>query len=336
MTTYYRPVPRSGDIRPAGALPLAGGPLWFSDVIALSRDGKSARISPAEVPDDTRRRLTMARAPVAGMDMSRPTLMGILNVTPDSFSDGGRFADADKAIEQARAMAAAGAGIIDIGGESTRPGADTVEVDEEIRRVSVPIAALALALGMPISIDTRKTAVAEAALSAGAQIVNDVSGFTFDPDLAPLCAAHQVPVCVMHAQGDPQTMQDAPSYDDVRFDVYDFLASRVAYLESLGLNRSQIMIDPGIGFGKTIDHNLMLLREISLFHGLGCPILLGASRKKFIGVLSGADIADTRMPGSVAVALHAATQGVQVIRVHDVLETRQALALWRAIDFGET
>jgi len=278
----------------------------------------------------------MVRAPLAGIDMSRPTLMGILNVTPDSFSDGGLFCDVDSATQQARAMVAAGADIIDVGGESTRPGADIVEIEEEIRRVSGPIAAVAGALGVPISIDTRKAPVAEAALAAGARIVNDVSGFTFDANLAFLCAAHHTPVCVMHAQGDPQTMQDAPSYDDVRFDVYDFLAGRVTYLESLGLNRSQIMIDPGIGFGKTMDHNLALLREISLLHGLGCPIMLGASRKRFIGVLSGADSADTRMPGSVAVALHAATQGVQVIRVHDVLETRQALALWRAIEFGDT
>ena len=335
MTTYYRPVPRSDAPRPENALPLAGGPLWFSEVVALARNGNAEHISPSDVPPETLDRLTAPRAPIAGLDMTRPTLMGILNVTPDSFSDGGRYTDVANAEAQARAMVEAGAGLIDIGGESTRPGAETVDVAEEIRRVSAPIAAVSK-LGMPVSIDTRKAPVAKAAVAAGAVIVNDVAGFTYDADLAPLCASHQTPVCVMHAQGDPQTMQDAPQYEDVRFDVYDFLEERVSYLESLGLSRSQIMIDPGIGFGKTVDHNLALLRDLSLYHGIGCPILLGASRKKFIGVLSGADIADTRMPGSVAVALHAARQGVQVIRVHDVLETRQALALWRAIDLGDT
>ena len=334
--TYFRPLPRSGTLRPDGALPLAGGDLWFSDVIAEERDRAPELIPISDLPDDVHTRLTSARAPIAGVQMTRPVLMGILNVTPDSFSDGGRYLDPTHAVDQARAMVADGAGIIDIGGESTRPGAETVAIDEEIDRVRTPIASVTAQLGTPVSIDTRKAAVAEAALDAGAAIVNDVSGFTFDAALAPLCAKHSVPVCVMHAQGDPQTMQDAPSYDDVRFDVYDFLEARVAYLETLGLNRAQIIVDPGIGFGKTMTHNLTLLREISLFHGLGCPILLGASRKRFIGTISGADIADTRMPGSVSVALHAASQGVQVIRVHDVSETRQALAVWRAVEFGET
>jgi dihydropteroate synthase len=266
--------------------------------------------------------------------MGGVTLMGILNVTPDSFSDGGRYLDPDAAVEQARRMAAAGAGIIDVGGESTRPGADTVPVEEEIRRVAGPISAIAAELELPVSIDTRKAPVAEAALNAGASLVNDVAGFTYDAALAPLCAARGVPVCVMHAQGDPQTMQIAPRYDDVRLDVYDFLSDRVEALVTAGIARDRILVDPGIGFGKTLDHNLALLRDIALFHGLGCPILLGASRKKFIGTISDAGTADTRMAGSVSVALHGASQGVQVIRVHDVTETRQALALWRAIEWG--
>ncbi|MFP7571331.1 dihydropteroate synthase [Marivita sp. S2033] len=335
MSTYYRPLPRSGLPRPAGALPLAGSPLWFSDVVAQDRTSAASIVPAADVPGDVLERLTAPRAAIAGCDMSRTSLMGILNVTPDSFSDGGRFASHEAALNHARQMAADGADIIDVGGESTRPGADTIAIEEEIARVAVPIAAIAAELGVPISIDTRKAAVAEAALKAGATLVNDVSGFTYDPDLAPLCAAHGVPVCVMHAQGDPQTMQDAPRYDDVRFDVYDFLDARVDALVRAGIARDRIIVDPGIGFGKTQEHNLTLLRDLSLFHGLGCPILLGASRKKFIGTITGAGKADTRMPGSIAVALHAASQGVQVIRVHDVLETRQALSLWRAIEFGE-
>ena len=267
--------------------------------------------------------------------MSRPNLMGILNVTPDSFSDGGRYLEPDAAVAQARLMQESGAEIIDVGGESTRPGAETVDVAEEIKRVQPPISAISEEMGTPVSIDTRKAAVAEAALDAGATIVNDVSGFTFDPALAALCAARNVPVCVMHAQGDPQTMQRDPQYENVLLDVYDFLSERIESLVAQGIARSQIIIDPGIGFGKTLEHNLTLLRNLSLFHALGCPVLLGASRKRFIGTISGADIADTRMPGSVAIALHAMMQGIQIIRVHDVAETRQAFALWRAVEFGE-
>lgn len=334
MTTYFRPLPRSTEPRPKGAFHLAGGPLWFTEAVTLRRDGKPEIIPAKAVPDDVMNRLTRAREPIAGMPMDRVTLMGILNVTPDSFSDGGRYLDPEAAVAQARRMVSDGAGIIDVGGESTRPGAKTVSNDEEIARVSGPISAIARDLSVPISIDTRKAPVAEAALDAGAALVNDVAGFTFDADLAPLCVGRQVPVCVMHAQGDPQTMQDAPRYDDVRLDVYDFLSERVEALVALGITRDKILVDPGIGFGKTLDHNLALLRDIALFHGLGCPILLGASRKKFIGTISGVGAADTRVAGSVSVALHAASQGVQVIRVHDVSETRQALALWHAIEWG--
>lgn len=334
MTTYFRPLPRSGTPRVKDALPLAGGPLWFSETVMLRRDAKPEIIPARAVPGDVLDRLTAVRPPIAGCDMGGVTLMGILNVTPDSFSDGGRYLEPDAAVAQARHMAAEGAGIIDVGGESTRPGAETVPVDEEIRRIAGPIAAISAGLAVPVSIDTRKAPVAEAALEAGAMLVNDVSGFTHDADLAPLCAAKGAPVCVMHAQGDPQTMQDAPHYEDVRLDVYDFLSARVEALVAQGIPRDQILVDPGIGFGKTLEHNLALLRDIALFHGLGCPILLGASRKKFIGTISGAGTADTRVAGSVSVALHGASQGVQVIRVHDVTETRQALALWRAIERG--
>lgn len=335
MTTYFRPLPHSSATRVKDAQPLAGGPLWFSEAVALRRDAPPEVIPVRDVPDDILARLTASRAPVAGRDMSDVTLMGILNVTPDSFSDGGRYLDPEAAVAQARHMISEGAGLIDIGGESTRPGASAVPSEEEIRRVAGPITALADGLDTPISIDTRKASVAEAALTAGATLVNDVSGFTHDPKLAELCANRAVPVCVMHAQGDPQTMQDDPHYEDVRLDVYDFLSGRITALEAAGIARERIIVDPGIGFGKTIHHNLKLLSGISLFHGLGCPILLGASRKRFIGTITGADAADTRVMGSVAVALHAAAQGVQIMRVHDVGETRQALAMWQAISWGQ-
>ncbi|ABG31559.1 dihydropteroate synthase [Roseobacter denitrificans OCh 114] len=271
---------------------------------------------------------------MAGLDFSQPRVMGILNVTPDSFSDGGMHNSIAAALAGAAQMT--GVDILDVGGESTRPGAQVVPQTEEVQRTAPVIRALrAAGHAMTISIDTRKTSVAEAALDAGATLVNDVSGFTFDVDLAPLCAARQVPVCVMHAQGDPATMQERPVYDDVLLDVYDFLALQIDRLVQTGVPRDRIIADPGIGFGKTLDHNLRLLSHLSLFHALGVPILLGASRKKFIGTLGGAEEARDRMPGSLAVALAALKHGTQIVRVHDVPQTLQAIALWRAVVAGQ-
>ena len=235
---------------------------------------------------------------------------------------------------QARLMAA-GAEIIDIGGESTRPGAVEVEVAEEITRTAPVIAALREGgLDLPLSIDTRKSAVAQAALQAGASWVNDVTALRFDPQMAGLVAAHNVPVILMHSIETPATMQADPYYDDVLLDVYDALAARVAAAEAAGIARANIAIDPGIGFGKTLAHNLALLQRLSLFHNLGLPVLLGASRKRFIGTIGQEAEAARRMPGSLAVALWGVSQGVQMIRVHDVAETRQALSLWQATTQG--
>lgn len=296
---------------------------WFTHVEVLSRSEPAQIVPVSEITDAERARFVGAA--------DAPKLMGILNTTPDSFSDGGAFDTLEAGIAQGRALVTAGADILDIGGESTRPGASLVPGDVEIARTAPVIAGLrAAGISTPISIDTRKAPVAAAALDAGANIVNDVSGFTFDADLAPLCAARGVPVCVMHAQGEPQTMQQNPTYDDVLLDVYDALAARIDMLVSLGIPRDQITVDPGIGFGKTLDHNLAILQRISLFHGLGVPILLGASRKRFIGTLGNAPEAQDRAPGSVAVALAAIAQGVQIIRAHDVAEHAQAIALWRA------
>lgn len=326
---YYRPLVQNGLARPGDALLLAGGPLWFTHAEELSREG--ARVIPArQVPDDWRNRLSAPRAPLAGLDLSAPRIMGILNVTPDSFSDGGRFADPATAVAQGRAMAGAGADILDIGGESTRPGAVEVAPDQETARTAPVIAALRAHLDVPISIDTRKAPVARAALDAGAALVNDVAALTYDGDLVALCAGRGVPVCIMHAQGDPATMQKDPRYDNVLLDVYDFLADRVATLEQSGIARARIAVDPGIGFGKTVDHNLTLLGNIALFHGLGCAIVLGVSRKRFIGTIGDAPRTDDRTPGSIAVGLAALAQGVQILRVHDVAETAQAIRLWQA------
>ena len=262
--------------------------------------------------------------------------MGILNLTPDSFSDGGRLTDPATAIAAARAMAM-NADILDIGGESTRPGAEPVPVDEEIARTAPVIRAIREAgITTPISIDTRNAATARAALEAGADMINDVSALTHDPEMAALAAEAGVPVCLMHAQGDPRSMQDDPRYGDVVAEVLDWLEARVAAAEAAGIARDRIVIDPGIGFGKTLAHNLTLLRWLSVFHDLGLPVLLGASRKRFIGTISGVETAAERLAGSLAVALHGAGQGVHVLRVHDVAETRQALDLWQALSDAES
>ena len=328
----YRPLPRSGGPRPDGALPLAGGPLWFAEV-AEHRRGALPRLLPASaLPSDVAGRLTAPRPPVCGLSLDRPRLMGVLNVTPDSFSDGGLHLAMPAAIARASAMAEAGADVLDIGGESTRPGADPVPPAEEIARVVPVIAALrAEGVTLPISIDTRNAVVARAAFDAGADLLNDVSALTHDPGSLPFAAASSRPVCLMHALGDPKTMQDAPVYDDVLLDVFGYLEARVSAAEAAGIARVRILVDPGIGFGKTVSHNLALIRGLALLHGLGCPILFGASRKRFIGTIGGAPEPADRMPGSIAVALEALRQGAQVIRVHDVTETRQAVALWTAL-----
>jgi len=330
--TYYRPIAMTDACRPAGALPLAGGWCWFSQAEVLTRAGSRGLVAAADIPAAARARLTAPRAPLAGLAMDAPRLMGILNVTPDSFSDGGRFAAPDVAVAHARAMADGGADILDIGGESTRPGAAEVPEAEEAARTAPVIAALRKGgLETPVSIDTRKAAVARAALAAGAGLVNDVAALTWDAGLAGVVAGSGAALCLMHAQGTPQTMQADPRYDDVTLDVYDFLEDRIRVAEAAGISRDRICIDPGIGFGKTQAHNLTLLRNISVFHGLGCAILLGVSRKRFIGTLSGEDRADRRGPGTIAVTLAGVAQGVQIHRVHDIPETRQALRLWQAV-----
>lgn len=335
MNAYYRPLICRNGPRPDTALSVAGGPHWFCEAEMRLRDGTRQRVPLAAVPEDWRNAISAPRADVAGLELDRPRLMGILNVTPDSFSDGGRHDGYDSAISHAQAMQQAGADLIDIGGESTRPGAKPVLIEDEIRRTAPVIAALTKAAIGPISIDTRKVPVAEQAAASGAALVNDVSGLDHDAEMAGYVARMQLPICVMHSQGDPEVMQDNPRYGDVLLDVYDFLADRVGRLEQRGVPRSRIIVDPGIGFGKTQAHNLALLNGIALFHGLGCAILLGASRKKFIGTIGGTAEAGARVAGSVAVALAGAAQGVQILRIHDVDETRQALALWTAIEQGE-
>lgn len=334
--TYYRPIAMLDPARPEGALPLAGGWCWFDRVEAIERGAGSRIVAATELPESVQTRLTAPRPAVCGLAMDRPQIMAILNVTPDSFSDGGRHFAPAAALGHAAGMWAEGADILDVGGESTRPGAAEVPEAEEIARVVPVIAALhASGEAVPISVDTRKAGVARAALKAGAGFVNDVSALGFDPAMTDVVAGAKAGLCLMHAQGTPETMQADPRYDDVLLDVYDFLEARIAVAEAAGIARGRIVVDPGIGFGKTLEHNLALLRGLSLFHGLGCPVLLGASRKRFIGSIGGAPEPAERAPGSVAVALAGVAQGVQLLRVHDIVETRQALRLWQRVAAGQ-
>jgi len=332
---------------------LAAGHIWFSayEVIAVDAGTRvGSHLVPvgeietfigtladdqAEMARRTIGRITAVRPPLEfgerALRLDQPHIMLILNMTPDSFSDGGVHQD-DPGAAVARALdsVARGAAIVDVGGESTRPGAKPVWEGDEIARVEPVIAQLAQA-GAIVSIDTRKGAVMTAALNAGAAIVNDVSALSYDPEAAALLAARDCPVVLMHHQGDPATMQQHPHYDDALIEVYDWLEERIAFAEAAGIARRRIIIDPGIGFGKKLRHNLQLLNGLALFHGLGCPILLGASRKRIIGALSNEAPVDERLGGSVALALHGAQMGAQILRVHDVPETLQAIRVWRGL-----
>jgi dihydropteroate synthase len=274
--------------------------------------------------------LSAPRPPWAGFDLDRPIVVGVLNVTPDSFSDGGRWFDAERAVAHGRALLTAGADIIDVGGESTRPGADELRPGEELLRVEPVVRALANS-GAVVSIDTRHRAVMEVALDAGARIVNDVSALTHDPESAALIARRGASVVLMHMRGEPRTMQRDPVYNSPLIEVLEFLKLRIEACIAAGIPREHIAVDPGIGFGKLVSHNLELLSGIASFHALGCGVVLGVSRKSTIARLSRGEPPQARLPGSLAAALSAVQQGVQILRVHDVAETRQALAVWRAI-----
>jgi dihydropteroate synthase len=263
----------------------------------------------------------------------RSAVMGVLNVTPDSFFDGGRHFDLSKAIAAGVVMAGSGADIIDIGGESTRPGAQTVSETDELARVLPVIHGLRKEISLPISIDTCKSAVARAALDAGADIINDISALRFDASMVELAARENVPVILMHMQGTPQTMQKDPQYTDVVRDVRDFLAAQLYEAMEAGIMAESLVLDPGIGFGKTLDHNLQLLRGLPVLAALGQPLLVGVSRKAFIGKLLNLT-ANERLEGSLAAAVVAALNGANILRVHDVAETSRALRIADAIRFG--
>jgi len=264
-----------------------------------------------------------------GLTLDRTLVMGILNVTPDSFSDGGRFDDPAAAVAHAERLISEGTAILDVGGESTRPGAEPVPVAAELSRVR-PVVLRYGTEDVPVSVDTRHPEVAKACVAAGASIINDVSGFR-DRAMIDVAVACDAGVIVMHMLGDPQTMQDRPHYDDVIIEVGGYLVAQATMLEAAGVARERIAIDPGIGFGKSVEHNLELLRRLPELAELGFPLVLGVSRKRFIGAISGVDEPHERVGGSIAAALFAAEHGADILRVHDVASTVQALEIQRAL-----
>jgi dihydropteroate synthase len=324
---------------------LAGGMNWFAAVELMQIDGtkrvSTDLVSVEGVEDrldgDMAAQWKALTAPRAALQLGertirldQPQVMGIVNATPDSFSDGGQFSDASAAADTGANMAAQGAAIVDVGGESTRPGAKPVWEGDEIERI-VPVIRQLAAGGAAVSADTRKADVMTAAVEAGARMINDVSALTWDGRSAGVIAASDLPVVLMHHKGPPETMQQDPHYDDVLVEVYLWLEERIGSAEAAGIKREHILIDPGFGFGKKVAHNLELMNGLALFHSLGCPVVIGASRKRTVGALSGEAPVDRRLGGSIAFALKAAEQGVQILRVHDVSETVQALRVWRGM-----
>jgi len=331
---YLKPLPEPANSAGSDGFPLAGGPLVFRQVEVIERRGGARRLLTAKqaqkLEPESFQNLIRTRPEIAALDLSRPQLMGVLNVTPDSFSDGGQWLDPAAAVSHARAMRQAGAAVIDVGGESTRPGAAGTPAKEQLARVLPVIAALAAA-AVPASIDTRDAGVMRAAVAAGACIVNDVSALRHDAAAAAAVADLAVPVVLMHMRGTPDDMMERACYGDIVLDVYDELAQALAQARAAGIDGANIIVDPGLGFAKRPEHSIAILRDLALFHGLGCPLLVGGSRKGFTGhfTATGRPV-ENRLGGSLMAMSWALNGGAQILRVHDVAESRQALDLWLA------
>jgi dihydropteroate synthase len=275
--------------------------------------------------------ITKKKKTICGLTLDNPILMGVLNVTPDSFSDGGKFNTFSKAISKAKEMLEQGAKIIDVGGESTRPGAQLISEQEENKRVIKIIKKISQIKKNIVSIDTRKASVMQAAIKVGAKIINDVSALDFDPQAESLVVKLKKPIILNHSQGTPDTMQKNPSYKNVLIEIYDYFEDKINKLEKRGLNRNSIILDPGIGFGKNVNHNLTLMSKISFFHSLGCPLMLGPSRKSFIGKIMEKKDSISRLGGTISSVIIGANQGVQFFRVHDIKEVNEALSINSAL-----
>ena len=332
MKIYYRPIIQTDNVRPSGCFQLGDQRQWFDSVEIIKRGKNSFVTSADNIPASALKKLTNIRFNEHFSSFRSPLIMGILNVTPDSFSDGGENLEPLKALDTVKSMISHGVDIIDVGGESTRPGSFETESEEEFLRIEPVLTEIKRKYpDCRVSVDTRKSNVMSKVMDIGVNFINDVSAMTFDTKTRGVLAKKDAQICLMHGGLNPQKMQENVKYTDVLLDVYDYLEESINFAVLGGIKRKNIIIDPGIGFGKTTKQNITLIRNASLFHSLGCPILYGVSRKKFIGHIGKTQNISDRFPGSIATALELVRQGVQIIRVHDVKETRQAFDLWNAM-----
>lgn len=324
------------------ALPICGNrSIGFTHLEIIDKKNKIRLISISQVKTLSKayqqqvqqdlKQIQKKRSSIGKLNMDQPILMGVLNVTPDSFSDGGKFNKLDKALQHAKRMIQDGAHIIDVGGESTRPGARLILVKEECQRVIKIIQKIKKNTSTVISIDTRKSEVMKQAVKAGAMIINDVSALDFDPHAEQIVINSKKPIILNHSQGTPETMQKNPTYQNVLIEIYDYFENKIKKLEKKGIARKHIIVDPGIGFGKNVQHNLTLMRHVSFFHSLGCPLMLGPSRKSFIGKIMGKKDSISRIGGTISAVIIGANQGVQFFRVHDIKEINEALTINQAL-----
>ncbi len=311
---------------------LGGTKVGFDSFKIVERGKKSETIPAREAPKEILEAFIRPRPSVLGLDFSKVNIMGVLNVTPDSFYDGKEdFKEVDF-VKKGLDLINGGLDILDVGGESTRPGAKEIPVHLEKQRVSNVIRDIKKTFPkIIISIDTRKSEVAKAALKAGASIINDVSGLTFDSEILSIASEFESVICIMHSKGLPENMQNQPSYENILLDIYDFLEEKLNLAKKAGISEKRIIVDPGIGFGKSLSHNKVLIKNLSLFHGLGCPVMVGLSRKSFIGEIVGELEPSKRLGGSLAALLTTVSRGAHLVRVHDVNETKQAIEVWNAL-----
>ena len=332
MSLYYRPIPKLDLTKGSNSMLLAGGNIFFDEVEVLKRGFKSYIIPAFKIPRTIKNDLIKPRPSTLGLSYLDPAMMGIINITPDSFSDGQEDLSTETVVKKVQKMLQDGANIIDIGGESTRPGFEKVSVEDELSRVIPVIEAIRNAgLSIPISVDTMKATVAEQALRKGANMINDVSGMDFDKDMVSVIKNSGAQICLVHSQIGKEKDTKPYQYENILLDIYDYLAQKITTAVEYGIPKSKIIIDPGVGFNKNLAQNLILLNGLSLFHTLGCRLLIGASRKGFIGTITGESRPNRRMAGSLVVGLEAIKQGVQVLRVHDIAEHYQALSMWKAV-----
>ena len=318
------------------AVPLAGSKSAFCNIEILSKvpnGGFESTVLPVLPSNSDVGSLIGERPAFAGLCLNRPVLIGVLNVTPDSFSDGGDFFETKKAVSRACELVLEGADIVDIGGESTRPGATPLEENEELERL-LPVVKATVAEGIRVSVDTRRATVMKAAIDAGVSVINDVTALTGDQDAINVIASSDVSVVLMHMQGQPQNMQNNPRYSLASIEIFDWLQNSVEACVAAGLPRNRIAVDPGIGFGKTHNHNMEILNRIGMFHGIGCAVAVGVSRKSFLGHIGSVELPKNRLPGTIAATMFAISRGVQIHRVHDLAAVKQAIDVWDACSLG--